>query len=144
MTKKCPYCGEHLPDNSLNCPRCFRSIPRDDMKQKAWEGVPDDRAPAVKTYNKYIVLILALIPSLFGIMGMAQIYQGYVKKGLKFLAVGLPLFLIVILCFYALLNGGLVAFLGVGALLIFGAAFVITYIVQALDAYARTIVGLRF
>ena len=141
MSDRCPYCGERVPSYSLNCPKCYRPIPRDEKneKSKAWEGVPDDRAPAVKTYNKYIVLFLALIPSLFGIMGLAQMYQGNLRKGLKFLGVGLVLFILVVLSMYAIFNGGWVGLFSVGFLFIAGGAFVVTYIVQAFDAYARTV-----
>ena len=143
MTKKCPYCGEHLPDNSLNCPKCYHEIPREDKStgktDTAWQGVPDSRAPSVKKYSKALVLILALIPAAFGIMGMAQIYEGRTKKGLKFLCVGLPIFIIMCLCGAAVFNGGWGAILFVGLFFISGIAFIITYIVQALDAYARTL-----
>ena len=146
MTDRCPYCGERVPSYSLNCPRCFRPIPREEDKKKgntAWEGVPDSRAPAVQTYNKYIVMFLAFIPSLFGLMGLAQMYQRHFEKGFKFLAVGLVLFIIIVACSYAIFNGGFVAFLSVGFLFIAGVAFVVTYVIQAFDAYARTIFNLR-
>ena len=90
-------------------------------------------------YNKAIVLILALIPSLFGIMGMAQIYQGRARKGLKFLSIGLPLFLLMCLCGYGVFNGGWPAIFLVGFFFIIGCAFMITYLIQAFDAYSRTI-----
>ncbi len=141
MSDRCPYCGELVPSYSLNCPKCYRAIPRDEKRQdqKAWEGVPDSRAPSVKTYNKCVVLFLALIPSLFGFMGLAQMYQGRFQRGIKFLVAGLILFTIIVLCSYAIFHGGFLAFLSIGFLFIGGVAFVICYVVQAFDAYARTI-----
>ena len=141
MSKKCPYCGEEVPTFSVTCPKCYREIPREETETKRSSGysVPNDRVPATKTYNRTLILILAIVPALIGIMGMGQIYQGRVEKGIKFLVVGLLSFGIMAFCMYQMVTVQGWAFLLLGLFIIALLVYFITFIVQALDAYARTL-----
>ncbi len=128
-------------DNSLTCPKCFRTIPRDvdPGKNDDTYSVPDDRALSTERYNKIIIGILAFIPSLFGIMGMAQMYERKYVLGAKFLIGGLVLFLLLFGAGVMFSKGGVLMFLSIGMFVIFGFMFVALYVIQALDAFARAI-----
>lgn len=139
MSKKCPYCGEEVPTFSVTCPKCYREIPREETKRSSGYSVPNDRVPATKTYNKTLILILAIVPALIGIMGMGQIYQGRVEKGIKFLVVGLLSFGIMAFCMFQMVTVQGWAFLLLGLFIIALLVYFITFIVQALDAYARAL-----
>ena len=78
MSRKCPYCGEPVPSFSINCPKCYKTIPREEPKAKEQpksERIPNDRAPSVQVFNSKLVMFLALIPAAVGLMGMGQIYM---------------------------------------------------------------------
>lgn len=141
MSNKCPYCGEEVPTFSVTCPKCYREIPREETEARRSSGysVPNDRVPATKTYNKTLILILAIVPALIGIMGMGQIYQGRVEKGIKFLVVGLLSFGIMAFCMFQMVTVQGWAFLLLGLFIIALLVYFITFIVQAFDAYARAL-----
>ncbi len=145
MRRSCPYCGEEVPSFSLTCPKCYREIPREEKKEERRRGpsVPNDRAPATQTYSRTIILVLAILPALFGIMGMAQIYQKKTKRGLKFLAVGLASFLIMAFCMYQMITSGGWAFLLFGLAVISLLVYLGTFIAQLFDAYARSLFNFR-
>lgn len=142
MTRKCPYCGEPVPTFSVNCPKCYKKIPREDEKQEEdiRGHIPDDKSPAIKSVNKTIVLILALIPAAFGIMGMAQMYEKEYKKGGLFLCVGFPLFLFMMFLISTFGQYGTGAmFLSLGLTILCGVAFAVIYLIQAFDAIIRSL-----
>lgn len=137
MARKCPNCGELVPDFSVTCPKCYREIPR---KEEKVEDVPKERAPAVQTLNRWIVIILAFVPSLFGFMGLAQLYQRKFKRGLFFLAAGLILFWILVGSVFLIKGSNpFLIVLGIVLVIVFGLSFIGTYILQALDAFARLV-----
>lgn len=150
MTRKCPYCGEPIPSFSLNCPKCYRNVPREEMKEEEdikgkRSSIPDDKAPSIVTFNKKIVLLLALVPAAFGIMGMAQMYERNYKRGLTFLCIGLPLFIALVLLISnvnAMGTGWTI--LSVGCILICLIFFIITYIIQVFDALVRSLFPATF
>jgi TM2 domain-containing membrane protein YozV len=149
MTKHCPYCGETVPSYSVTCPKCYKSIPREDESKKEAEDIrKDDRkkntesnkSVSVKTVNKALVLVLSLIPAAFGFMGLGQIYEGEYKKGLLFLCIGLPIFVVMVFLIstYGQYGAG-VTFIALGFTVLFGLAFLVTYVIQAFDAVVRSL-----
>ncbi len=142
--RRCPYCGEKVPSFSLNCPKCYKTLPREDefrIQDDIRTGsIPDDRAPSVRTFDRKIVLFLALIPAALGLMGMAQMYEREFKKGLIFLIGGLIPFIPMILIIANIGSfGGGTIFAAIG-LVFFIIIFIIGYIIQAFDALIRSII----
>lgn len=150
-TRRCPYCGEAVPSFSLNCPKCYRSIPREEEKppeediRGKRQSIPDDKALSPIVFNRKIVLLLALVPAAFGVMGMAQMYERCYKRGATFLCVGLPLFIAMVLLIANMTSmgaGGTVLFVGLFIMCL--VLFLATYAVQAFDALVRSIFPVSF
>ena len=141
MSRKCPYCGEEVPTFSITCPKCYRDIPMEEKRSERSSGhtVPDDRAPATVRYSKTLILFLSIVPALFGIMGIGQIYQGKGEKGVKFLIVGSLSFVIMAFCTYQMITVKGWAFLLLGLFLLSLVVYVATFLMQLFDAYARTV-----
>ncbi len=147
MSRKCPYCGEHVPSYSLNCPKCYKSIPREEFKIEddiRSEQIPRDRAPSVQTFDRRIVLVLALIPAAIGLMGMAQMYEREYKKGAIFLIAGLMLFIPMISIIVNLDSFGGGTFFAAMGLVFFIILYIVGYVVQAFDALIRSIFPVSF
>ena len=144
MTRKCPYCGEPVPSYSINCPRCYRSIPRgEESKKKEEYRVPDDRAPSVFTVNRKIVILLALIPAAFGLMGLGQFYEREYRKGLTFLIPGLLMFIMIVTLLTNFSSYGAAAFLAVGGVIFLLILYIVLYVIQAFDAAVRSLFPVR-
>ncbi|MFA6710448.1 MAG: hypothetical protein WC067_03320 [Candidatus Methanomethylophilaceae archaeon] len=133
--RRCPYCDERVPSYSLTCPRCYKDIPRDEEDTKSVKDATTSDSVSRFVTDRTAVLLLALIPSAFGLMGLGQIYERRYKKGLMFLAVGLLLFLTLVLLVDSLgrLHGGW-PFLVTGAAILIGLMFLGVYLFQAFDA----------
>ena len=149
MSRKCPYCGEPVPSFSINCPKCYKAIPREEpefKEQPRKERIPNDRAPSIHVYNRKLVMFLALIPAAVGLMGLGQIYMKEYHKGAKFLAVGLTVFVCLVLLISNYDSFGSWKFLAVIATIFFLMFFIGTYVVQAFDAIVRSLipVSLKF
>ena len=147
MSRRCPYCGEEVPSFSINCPKCYRDIPREEKKQRTEtkrSSIPDDRAPSVRVINMRIVLLLALIPAALGIMGMAQMYEGYYRKGAFFLTVGLIIFIPLVLLITNIGYFGAGAVFGVIGIIFLLIMFIGAYAFQAFDAIVRSIIPVSF
>ena len=149
MSRKCPYCGEAVPSYSLNCPKCYKSIPREEFKveEDIRKGtIPNDRAPSVQVFNRRTVMFLALIPAAIGLMGLGQIYEKEYSKGVKFLIAGIILFgsIVALITNFDSFGGG--KFLAVALAIFLFILFIGTYVVQAFDAIVRSLipVSLRF
>ena len=149
MSRKCPYCGEAVPSYSLNCPKCYKSIPREEYKveEDIRKGtIPNDRAPSVQVFNRRTVMFLALIPAAIGLMGLGQIYEKEYSKGVKFLIAGIILFgsIVALITNFDSFGGG--KFLAVALAIFLFILFIGTYVVQAFDAIVRSLipVSLRF
>lgn len=136
--RKCPFCGERVPTFSLNCPRCYRAIPMEKRgKEERNDGytiIDDDRAPSLHRVDRRMVLILALIPAVFGLFGLGQIYQKDYRKGFTFMLVGVSMMALMV-SLYTYVGGGLAFVLIVGLLIL----FIGGYIVQAFDAFVRSL-----
>ena len=145
MSRKCPYCGEPVPSFSINCPKCYKTIPREEPRAKEQpknERIPNDRAPSVQVYNRRVVKLLALIPAAVGLMGMGQIYMKEYGKGLEFLAVGLTTFIFLVLLITNFDSFGSFKFLAVILTIFLLMVFIVTYVIQAFDAIVRSLIPL--
>jgi len=98
MTRYCPNCGAVVPEGSLNCPQCYKEIPRSgaftekDRKGRTQEEYKREIGERRKSMK--MSLALAIVPAFFGILGLGQIYQDRRDgRGWGFLAIGLLLFL---------------------------------------------------
>ena len=149
MSRKCPYCGELVPSNSLNCPKCYKSIPREEYKVNEdikTGSVPNDRAPSVQVFDRRIIMFLALIPAAIGLMGLGQIYEKEYNKGVKFLIAGIILFASIVALITNFDSFGSGKFLAVALAIFLFILFIGTYVVQAFDAIVRSLfpVSVRF
>ena len=143
MSRKCPYCGEPVPSFSLNCPKCYRSIPREEPTPEVKRGsgrIPNDRAPSVRVFDRRIVILLALVPAALGLMGMGQMYMKEYSKGMRFLAVGLTTFVCLVLLITNYDSFGAFRFLAVVLTIFLLMFFIGTYVVQAFDAIVRSLI----
>lgn len=133
--RRCPYCNERVPSHSLTCPKCYRDIPREKEDTKTVKDTAASNSVSRFVTNRTAVLLLALIPSAFGLMGLGQIYERRYKRGLMFLAVGFLLFLTLVLLInsFGHLQGGW-PFLATGAAILTGLMFLGVYLFQAFDA----------
>ena len=146
--KKCPFCGEPVPSNSLNCPKCYRDIPREEyrIEEDIRKGVPNDRAPSIRKINMKVVIILALIPAAIGLMGMGQLYEREYGKALFFFIPGLLMFIALVALFTNFGSFGAGAFLAVAGIIFLLILYIGLYAVQAFDAIVRSIIpiSIRF
>lgn len=143
MSRRCPYCGEEVPSFSLNCPKCYKDIPRDEYKVKEdiKKGpIPNDRAPSIRRIDMRIVIILALIPAAIGLMGIGQMYEREYRKGLFFLIPGLLMFTALVALFTNYGSFGSAAFLAVAGIIFLLILYIGLYAVQAFDAIVRSII----
>ncbi len=143
MSRKCPYCGEAVPSYSLNCPKCYKSIPREEYKVKEdikTGTIPNDRAPSVQVFNRRTVKLLALVPAAIGLMGLGQIYEREYNKGVKFLIVGIIMFasIVALITNFDSFGGG--KFLAVILTIFLFILYIVTYVIQAFDAIVRSLI----
>ncbi len=130
--RRCPNCGELVPAFSLTCPKCYRSIPREEPEGR-YRIIDDDRAPSPRMTNHRLVFILSIIPAVFGLFGLGQLYQRDWAKGLTFLAAGVLLMTVMVLMFGA--GGAMGIVLGIGTLILFIGVFLL----QAFDSIVRSL-----
>ncbi len=90
-----------MPSNSLTCPKCYKKIPPEpDKPEKTETGKSGGSGSGGKTGGGSggIALILALIPGLFGVLGLGILYKDHSSRsGLLFLVLGLLVFAVTIL-----------------------------------------------
>lgn len=94
--RRCPYCGELVPSNSVTCPKCYKKIPTEPepvrRERRSSEG-------GGRTPNRTVALLLAIIPGFFGLLGLGLIYRNpRQKRGYLALVLGLLVFLVAV-CF---------------------------------------------
>ena len=111
MKRRCPRCGAIVPDNSLTCPQCYTEVARDLVGSEPLHSSEEFREQIEQRQkNMRIALILAIIPAIFGFLGLGMIYQDYRdERGWKFLGVGLVLFLFPVLSIIVLGIAGIFA-----------------------------------
>lgn len=88
--RRCPYCGELVPSNSVTCPKCYKKIPSEpEPVRKESKGTKKDG----RRYSRKVALALTLVPGLFGLLGLGLIYKNpRQKRGYIALALGLLFF----------------------------------------------------
>jgi len=127
MERRCPHCGEPVPSNSINCPACFREIPRDST-------TASERKTEVGWKSRGLALLLALIPAVFGGLGIGLIYLGDKKDGAIIFITGILLFFLITLLFLnfggppgrAVMMIGLIVMLGLAYLVLFSLQLLMT------------------
>jgi hypothetical protein len=97
----CPYCGEMVPSTSLTCPKCYKKIPTVEPEKRSSGG---DGGSSKRTgsgtgsgggKSDGVALILAIIPGLFGLLGLGMLYKNYKSRGgLIFLILGIVVFIV--------------------------------------------------
>ncbi len=103
--KYCPYCGELVPSNSLTCPKCYKKIPLEPEPRST--GGDNGSSGGSRTgsgsgggTSDGIALLLAIIPGLFGILGLGILYKNRsARSWMAFLLLGLLVFAVTILIF---------------------------------------------
>jgi len=129
MDRKCPHCGELVSGNSLNCPSCFKDIPRSPERTEENGSVRREGGK-----NRTFAILLGLLFGAFGFMGLGHFYIGEHKKGALFLVLSLPLMIILALLISNMgglsLGGAILTF---GALLIFSIVYIGLYILHAVS-----------
>lgn len=98
--RRCPNCGELVPSTSVTCPRCYKKIPSDRESTPEYKIYNEDgsvhREPKERSTNSKTALLLALIPGLFGLLGLGILYQNPREpRGYALLALGLLVFIVV-------------------------------------------------
>jgi energy-converting hydrogenase Eha subunit A len=135
--RKCPRCGERLDGNSLTCPKCYAEVSRETPVQR-----DEDRSGQPRNKVSAAVVLLAIIPAFFGILGLGQIYRDHrERKGYYFLIAGLVIFIPLAALFVIMLNSGLLSaiFLFLADVLLF-----ILYLSAALAALLDALFGSVF
>lgn len=84
--RRCPFCGELVPSNSLTCPKCYKKIPAD------YQPEPVQPQQTRRPSRKFAIILGAVL-GLFGLLGMGQLFCGRYKRGAMFLIVGLIFFI---------------------------------------------------
>lgn len=84
--RRCPFCGELVPSNSLTCPKCYKKIPAD------YQPEPVQHQTAKKT-NRKLAIVIGAVLGLFGLLGIGQLICGRYRRGAMFLIVGLIFFI---------------------------------------------------
>ncbi len=131
--RRCPYCGERVPTFSVNCPNCYRSLPREEPKEE-YRIIDDDRAPSLHRVNRKAVAFLALVPGVFGLFGLGHLYQKDWHKGILFLLTGVLMMFTMVMMLSAV-GGPIGIFFFIGLLILFIGA----YLLQAFDAVIRSL-----
>jgi len=88
----CDKCGNELQPGAQFCNKCGKPFNADPIApQVEFRPLPDTGK------SKTLALLLAIIPGLFGIWGIGQIYLGKLGKGILFFGAGVIIALLVII-----------------------------------------------
>lgn len=124
--RRCPYCGELVTSDAITCPRCYRKIERSDIDESRTDAFEKENRHVNR--NK-IALLLALIPGLFGFIGIGRIYQDRRNRsGWMCLIAGLLLFI----------SANMIIFGTFGLMAAFAIPFIILYVLLFLYALVST------
>ena len=98
-SSECPRCGQTVSNQSNFCSRCglLLTSSRDKgppnrepaHQYDAANDLENPRPEWIREKDPNITLILALIPGLFGLMGIGHLYIGKIARGILFLLIGL-------------------------------------------------------
>ena len=153
MTRYCPNCRAVVPENSINCPQCFTDVPPEgwvsDAEQIRYTPSKEEYRENIEKRHKshIVVLLFAVIPVFFGILGLGQIYRDRRDTmGWMFLAGGIILDVIIAALIAATFMSGLLAAVLTAVPLILAILlYVITAIASVVDALTGSLIrfGLR-
>ncbi len=98
-----------VPSTSLTCPKCYKKIPVEPKVTSTGDGGASGGKGSGKSggsggstgeKSNAIAMILAIIPGLFGILGLGLLYKNLKSAGgLLFLVIGLIVFAVTLLIF---------------------------------------------
>jgi len=60
-TFKCPFCGQEITDNDLDCPKCGRSFPKGEARKKLEADMVEQETKDRKITYSFIMLAVAVI-----------------------------------------------------------------------------------
>ncbi|MBO4763286.1 MAG: hypothetical protein J5485_01465 [Candidatus Methanomethylophilaceae archaeon] len=90
----CPYCGEMVTSTSITCPKCYKKLPNQ-PEPSGGEGGSGGKTSASGVKSRSIALLLAIIPGIFGVLGLGLLYYNKSSKpGIMLLAIGLLTFIL--------------------------------------------------
>ena len=103
----CPYCGELVTSTSITCPKCYKKLPNQ-PEPTGGGGGSGKSSPSGGGKNRSIAILLAIIPGLFGLLGLGLLYYDRSSKpGWTLLIIGLltfALFLVIVTSSIFILN----------------------------------------
>ena len=85
-------------------------------------------------------MLLALIPGIFGVMGLGLMYLGDYIKGGIFLVIGFPMMVGMVLLFTGAVVFSFWAIIVVGLLILLGLAYLAVFVIQFFLTYAMAVV----
>lgn len=89
--RRCPYCGELVPSNSVTCPKCYKKIPVEPEPVRDRSG--GDQKRQRRGGSRKIAILLSIIPAFVGLLGLGLIYRNpRQKRGYIVLLLGLLFF----------------------------------------------------
>jgi len=137
--RRCPYCGELVPTNSITCPKCFKKIPVEPAPQPK-----EDRAgPREKgAKSQRLALILAIVFGIFGFLGVGRIYlTPRESRGYIIMLIGLLFFIPAILLATSLMPSlfgtVLTTLLAIPLFIIYGLLFIASLVDVLLGSMIR-------
>ena len=127
MDRRCPYCGELVPSNSITCPKCYKKIPKEPEPARR-EPEPEQRDK--RGYSRKLAILLSIIPAFLGLLGLGLIYVNpRRKRGYVALVLGL-LFFVMAVC---LTMAGVTIFLAVPCWIVYVLMFLGCLALVSLD-----------
>ncbi len=132
--RQCPYCGEIVTSQSVNCPKCFRDIP---LPEPPVERIGRKKKTKEEMKSKKVIFALSTIPAIFGLLGLGHIYQDYKdSRGWLFLAVGLFVYIgMVSIVFFGFGHSLFVTIVSSVLMVIAALVYISTFIAQLVDSY---------
>lgn len=91
--RRCPNCGELVPNNSITCPKCFKKIPNNPQpSENSGSGSPKGRTRTGR--SRKLMMFLTIVPAFVGLLGLGLIYKDPKRKR-RYIALGLGLLIFV-------------------------------------------------
>lgn len=144
MPRRCPGCGAEVPPESLNCPNCYTDIPRD---TGAYRNGRQERSQtreriAKKNKSRLLSLILATVPVLVGLLGLARIYRDCRDTGgWCMLGFGFLVYLLLLGIVFTIVAGGFLGILLIIPTLLVGLFYLFLAFVNFVTAWTGSLYG---
>jgi len=132
--RKCPECGSVVPNNSITCPSCYKSVSRDNITEEVPEYT--HTVETRKRKSGMLAVILAIFPGIIGLMGVGLMYMGHYIKGLILMLIGLPFMLALLLLYWTHDVGYVWPFLALLLIISCLIVLVILFIIQLIATVA--------